>query len=197
MNTGQEAFFIERASVQARLLAASGAFSLDEVADARQDLLLDFLWRAPKFDSSRGTFEGFVYGVMKNRAAVLVVRRRRRTGHEPSTEDVWHGSTGKPSDSIDSLEARHQRDVEPGLIASIGVQRVLDGLPPQLLKLALLLSEMPVLEACVQMGRSRSCVFRLTRQIEDAFVRAGFRPNPRRRPSLKVNSGTEETNGRF
>jgi hypothetical protein len=53
---------------------------------------------------------------------------------------------------------------------------VIEGLPTKLQSLAVLLGQMPVQDVCRQTGKSRSRVYQMTRQIREAFVRAGFSP---------------------
>jgi hypothetical protein len=88
-------------------------------------------------------------------------------------------------DPVDPLGADRKHEIDAGLQMSIDVQRVLRGLPPQLRKLALLLSELPMLEAGAKTGKSRSRVYQMTRQLRDAFVRAGFRPRNPRKSAVK------------
>jgi hypothetical protein len=67
---------------------------------------------------------------------------------------------------------------------NLDIERVLKGLPSQLQRLALLLSELPVLEVCAKTGKSRSRVYQMTRQLRDAFARAGFRPRCPRKSAV-------------
>jgi len=164
------------ASLRARLLG----FPPDDVEDARQDLLLDYLRRLPKYDRTRGDQEGFVRGVMRNHAAVLAVRRRRHVGREiaagdlssESTHPTWTGSIApcfQIGEAIDSLDLRSD------------IRRVLATLPPSHRVLAMLLGEMCPSEVCVRIRRSRSRVYQMIRQIRFVFVQAGLDParNPR------------------
>jgi hypothetical protein len=95
---------------------------------------------------------------------------------EVLTEDLPHGEVETADDAISPVGAGRKHEIEAGLQMSIDVQRVLNGLPPQLQNLALLLSELPMLEAGAKTGKSRSRVYQMTRQLRDAFARAGLRP---------------------
>jgi hypothetical protein len=95
---------------------------------------------------------------------------------EVLAEDLSHDNAETPYDPVDPLGAGSEHEIEAGLQMSIDVQRVLGGLPPQLQNLARLLGELPMLEAGAKTGKSRSRVYQMTRQLRDAFVRAGFRP---------------------
>ena len=77
------AYVIQQATKRAKSLAASGAVRWADWEDARQDLILDYLRRSPRFDPARGELAGFIYGVMANHSAVLfarMIRWRRRAG---------------------------------------------------------------------------------------------------------------------
>ena len=174
-------YILQQASCRASLLVATAGFRSDDWEDLRQEMVLDCLRRSPKFDPSRGDWQGFVRGVVRNHATVLVTRRHRNVRREVLAEDLTHEEAGTTGDPDDPLGASHKLDIEAGLQMSIDVQRVLNGLPPQLRNLALLLSELPMLEAGAKTGKSRSRVYQMTRQLRDAFVRAGIRPRcPRR-----------------
>ena len=89
-----------------------------------------------------------------------------------------------PSDasSLDVLDKRPCSGVVDALHLSLDVRRIVESLPNQLQSLAVLLGEMPVKDVCRHTGKSRSRVYQMTRQIRDAFLRAGFSPSrPKRR----------------
>jgi hypothetical protein len=95
---------------------------------------------------------------------------------EVLAEDLPHREVEMADDPVNPLGTGCRHEIEAGLQMSIDVQRVLNGLPPQLQNLALLLSELPMLEAGAKTGKSRSRVYQMTRQLRDAFARAGLRP---------------------
>ncbi len=169
-------YILQQASCRASLLVATAGFRSDDWEDLRQEMVLDCLRRSPKFDPARGEWHGFVRGVVRNQATVLVTRKHRRVQREVLAEDLWDKEAGTADDPADPLGGVHKHEIEAGLQMSIDVQRVLKGLPPQLRNLALLLSELPMLEAGAKTGKSRSRVYQMIRQLRDAFVRAGFRP---------------------
>src|SRR5689334_11829415 len=76
--TPLDTFALRHTSYRARVLAASGGFRRDEWEDLSQEMLLDLLRRFPKFDAARGDWQGFIRGVVRNHASVLLARRRRR-----------------------------------------------------------------------------------------------------------------------
>ncbi|HLN02062.1 MAG TPA: hypothetical protein VK335_22420 [Bryobacteraceae bacterium] len=172
-------YILQQASCRASLLVTTAGFRSDDWEDLRQEMVLDCLRRSPKFDPSRGDWQGFVRGVVRNHATVLVTRRHRRVQREVLAEDLSRQEPGTANDPADPLGAGHKHEIEAELQMSIDVQRVLNGLPPQLQNLALLLSELPMLEAGAKTGKSRSRVYQMTRQLRDAFIRAGFQPSVR------------------
>jgi RNA polymerase sigma-70 factor (ECF subfamily) len=185
VNSEFDPYILRQASCRASLLVATAGFPRDDWEDLRQEMVLDCLRRSPKFDPSRGDWQGFVRGVVRNHATVLVTRRHRSVRREALAEDLSHEEAGMPGDPDHLFGAGHKHEIEAGLQMSIDVQRVLNGLPPQLQNLALLLSELPMLEAGAKTGKSRSRVYQMTRQLRDAFVRAGFRPRCPRKSAVK------------
>jgi RNA polymerase sigma-70 factor (ECF subfamily) len=171
---------LRREGCQASLLVATAGFKPDDWEDLRQELTLDCLRRSPKFDPSRGDWQGFVRGIVRNHACVLATRRYRTAQREVLAADLVGGEEQVGDDS-DILDGVRRHEMEAALQMSIDVERVLGGLPTTLQTLARLLAEMPVLEVCARTGRSRSRVYQMTRQLREVFVQAGFRPRSPRR----------------
>lgn len=167
-------------SCRASLLVASAGFRPDDWEDLKQEMVLDVLRRSPKFDPTRGDWRGFVRGVVRNQASVLVMRERRRAP-ELLSEDLMNREDAGDADSLDVLDKRPPSGVVDALHLSLDVRRVVESLPTQLQSLAVLLGEMPVQEVCRRTGKSRSRVYQMTRQLRDEFIRAGFqRQRPRK-----------------
>lgn len=171
MNAASESYIIEQASLRGRLLSVTAGFPRDEIEDARQDLLLDFLRRAPKFDSTRGDWDGFVRGLMRHRATVLIARRQRRVRREILAGDLLEPGCDGSGDPLDSIVGE---DPASGFNISLDVQRVLGYLPAQLQVLAYLLPDLPIGEICAATGKSRSRLYQLIRQLRVAFTEAGL-----------------------
>ena len=180
MNEQVDSYAMAHALIRAKVLCITERFPWDAMEDARQDLLLDYLRRLPKFDSGRGDRDGFVRGVMRNHATVLATRRHRTARREILADDLPRKAARSEADPLEILDSLRWHEIEPALQMRIDIERVLSGLPYQLQRLARMLSELTVLEVCAQTGRSRSRVYQMIRQLRDAFVRAGYRP---RRPS--------------
>jgi RNA polymerase sigma-70 factor, ECF subfamily len=166
-------YIFHQASCRASLLVASAGFRSDDWEDLKQEMVLDVLRRSPKFDPARGDWQGFVRGVVRNHAAVLVMRERRRAP-EILSQDLMNREDTSNADSMDILDKRPRTSVVDALHLSLDVRRVVEGLPRQLQSLAALLGQMPVKDVCRHTGKSRSRVYQMTRQIRKAFIAAGW-----------------------
>ena len=182
--TPLDPYIVQQASCRASLLVGTAGFRSDDWQDLKQELVLDVLRRSPKFDPARGGWQGFVRGVIRNHATVLVTRGHRRARREVLGDDVWIEGAGSGDDPMDAISTVQRYEIEAALQMSIDVERVLNGLPPHLQALALLLSESPVMEVCARTNKSRSRVYQMTRELRDAFARAGFRPRYPRRSAV-------------
>lgn len=178
-------YIFQQASCRASLLVASGGFRSDDWEDLKQEMVLDVLRRSPKFDPARGDWQGFVRGVVRNHAAVLVMRARRRAP-EILSEDLMNREGANNADSLDVLDKRPSPGVVDALHLSLDVRRVVESLPTKLQSLAVLLGHMPVQDVCQHAGKSRSRVYQMTRQIREAFLRAGLSPSRAKRRSEPV-----------
>jgi len=191
MNASVDPYILQQASCRASLLVASAGFRSDDWDDLRQEMILDCLRRSPKYDPSRGDWQGFVRGVVRNHAAVLVTRRRRRFRREVLAEDLSPEEMKSGDDPLDFLANVAEHEFAAALQMSIDVERVLQVLPPHLKALALLLSELSVIEVCARTGKSRSRVYQMTRQLRDAFVQAGFRARFSRKSAARCRSNSK------
>jgi DNA-directed RNA polymerase specialized sigma24 family protein len=178
-------YIFRQASCRASLLVASGSFRSDDWEDIKQEIVLDVLRRSPKFDPARGDWQGFVRGVARHHATVLVIRERRRAP-EILSEDLMRRDDPSDANSLDILDKRPCSGVVDALHLSLDVRRVVESLPTQLQSLAVLLGQMPVQDVCRHTGKSRSRVYQMTLQIREAFVRAGLSPSGAKRPSEPV-----------
>ena len=152
-----------------------------ELADLRQDLLLDLIARLPGFDPKRGSLGAFVGTVAKHKSAGIA----RRIHHE-------HQLFGAEPISIDDPDRCGLRETVPddaGLGSLLGgvcdahssmdlardVIRSVSVLPAALRDLcALLQSEIPT-AACRKSGLSRATFYRRLREIRLSFLVSGLR----------------------
>lgn len=168
------AYALQYASLQASLLVARAGFRADDWEDLKDEILLDFLRRAPRFDPTRGDWQGFVRGVARNCSTVLITRHHRGA-REVLSGDLVGRQDADIDDATDGL-GRPSSDTRAELDLRLDIERVLFDLPLHLQSLALLLGQMTIREVCAHTGKSRSRVYQLTRKIRNAFVAAGFGP---------------------
>src|SRR5688572_21995222 len=95
-------YILQQASCRASLLVATAGFRSDDWEDLRQEMVLDCLRRSPKFDPSRGDWQGFVRGVVRNHAAVLVIRRHRTARREVLADDLYCNEARLGDDPTDA-----------------------------------------------------------------------------------------------
>lgn len=161
--TAVDPFVIQQAEIRASRLVACSGFTRDDWEDLRQDLLLDYLERLPLFNSDRGEPRGFMFGVVRNRAARLAVQRRRAM--RLAVADV----PSRPH-AVVSHDLR------------LDVWAVVARLPEHLREVAELLPERTPGEVARATGKSRSRVYQMISEIRAAFEEAGVRPEgPRQR----------------
>ena len=169
--TAADPYIVQQASCRASLLVATAGFRSDDWEDLRQEMVLDCLRRSPKFDPSRGEWAGFVRGVMRNQATVLIARRSRSLRHEVLADDLREPESASPGDVLDIA---HRCDPTIALHVSLDVERALRQLPGHLQNLASLLADTPIAEICIATGRSRSWVYSMIRRLRIAFAQAGL-----------------------
>ena len=158
-------FVVRLAEIRASRMVGDYGFTRDDWGDLRQELLLEYLRRRPRFDVERGDHRGFAFGVLQNRAAKLIVRRSRTASFEqPGPEADWSGLA-----SLDGADMDLRLDV----------RAVVSQLPIHLRILARQLSEMGLADVRRQTGMSRSRVHQWIADIRAAFVDAGLAPRSR------------------
>ena len=181
-----ERYLLQQVSCQASLLVATAGFSKDHWDDLRQELALDFLRRAPRFDPVRGDWQAFARGVVRNHAAVLAKRRNTQAGREVLAGDLA-GGAGEADATEPLLDRVRSDDSTDALNLAIDIERVLSRLPSHLEILARLLTTFSIVEICVRTRRSRTRTYQLIRDLRSAFIDAGFRPPASRRHRGRVN----------
>jgi RNA polymerase sigma-70 factor (ECF subfamily) len=161
--TAVDPFVIQQAEIRASRLVGSYGFNRDDWDDLRQDLLLDYLERLPQFDGGRGDLRGFMFGVVRHRAAQLVARQRRQVPFVPD------GST-------ENGRSRH-RHTAVNYDLRLDIEQAMSRLPEHLRVLAQMLSERTPREVSRATGKSRSRVYQLIGEIRAAFIDAGVTPD--------------------
>ena len=158
-------FVVQQAEIRASRMVGKYGFTRDDWDDLRQELLLEYLKRRPRFNAERGDHRGFAFGVLKNRAAKLAARRLTTESFEqPGTEADWIRLTFCDGTDLD---------------LRMDVRAIVSQLPIHLRILARQLSEMDLADVRRQTGRSRSRVHQWTAEIRAAFIDAGLAPASR------------------
>jgi RNA polymerase sigma-70 factor (ECF subfamily) len=155
-------FVVQQAEIRASRLIGSCGFRRDDWDDLRQELLLEYLRRRPRFNAERGDHRGFAFGVLQNRAAKLAARRLRSESFE------------QPGPETDRIRLTFCHGA--GLDLRMDVRAIVSRLPIHLRILARQLSEMDLADVQRQAGRSRSRVHQWIAEIRTAFVDAGLAP---------------------
>jgi RNA polymerase sigma-70 factor (ECF subfamily) len=163
-------YLLRQTALRASILQSSFGFAVDDWDDLRQDLALDCLRRLPRFDRARGSWEGFVRGVVRNHACVLASRHVHRPQFQSlHTDDDCESLNGKSHEPC-------AEDFRPVLEFGLDTERVLTGLPADLRSIARFLAEMPIAAVCRRTGLTLSQVNRRIRRIRAAFTAAGLAP---------------------
>ena len=169
-------FLLQQTALRASLLQTSFGFAADDWDDARQDLALDCLRRLPRFDEGRGSWRGFVRGVVRHHACALASQYTRRPVicSLDAREDSEDAETCDAASSVDG----ESEDFRPALEMSLDVARALAGLPPDLRNLARLLSQHSLDAVRRSTGMTLSQLDRKIRCIRAALLAAGIFPGP-------------------
>lgn len=166
--TGVDPFVLQQTGIRASQLVGSFGLTRDDWDDLRQDMLLDYLTRSRRYEPARGDHRGFVFGIVRNRAARLSTQQGRRAFviREIDDEDVEFGAYMEPSvpSGVELLELR------------LDVRRVVASLPEHLRELAMLLGRMSVADVRRATGRSRPRIYQMIGEIRQAFEEAGLAP---------------------
>lgn len=157
-------FVMRQAEVRASRLVGNYGFTHDDRDDLRQELLLDYLRRHPRFDPERGNHNGFACGVLRHQAAKLASANKRAA-------IVWE----QPDDQGEAC-VRGTTQIEAEIHLRIDVAMVLSQLPEHLQRLAVQLTEMSPREVSRETGKSRSRIYQWIAELRRAFVAAGITP---------------------
>lgn len=176
---------LHEADAAARRLIRKLRLSKDDLADVRQELLVDVIARLPAFDPKRGSLGAFAGIVMANRAARVahkVKRERRLYGAVPTSLDETlpdsDGPTrgdlfsegeglsayfGQPVDAFAEVERR------------LDVERGLGALDPDEARLSAALSQSNIDELVDRGHAARSSLYRRVKNIRLALLAAGLK----------------------
>jgi DNA-directed RNA polymerase specialized sigma24 family protein len=160
-------FALQQAGIRASQLVASFGFHRADWDDLRQDLLLDYLKRSRHYQSGRGEHRGFIFGVVRNRAARLAIQNGRRPTFISGVDDrvLMRNSCACLAEPSAPIEMQ------------MDVRKVVASLPEHLREVAVLLSRMSVAEVRRETGKSRPRIYQMIGEIRQAFQEAGLAPS--------------------
>lgn len=191
---------LRTAEVRASLLVTNSKYTRDEWEDVRQELIVDLLRRSPKFDPNRGEWEAFVRRVIRNHSTVLRQRKCREVVSPMSVEFIQARATEAGPSPTAALTSNLRCESPIDLDVKLDLQRAISSMPIPLQTLARQLSQMNVTEVCRSIGRSRSRVYQMIRQIRTLLVSAGIQPQERRpkaeRDSPRHHRGVADVSSR-
>ena len=152
---------------KARQLSKLRGFSLSDRPDIEQELMLELVKRASRYDSGRAKQTTFASRIIENKAASLVrtARAQKRTCHREavSLNDTVHDDEGNQSEISQTIEEsagrRHTGQRVPSQASTaqlrIDVADANRQLPWELRRIAALLSHVPEFAAAEVLGISR------------------------------------------
>jgi RNA polymerase sigma-70 factor (ECF subfamily) len=175
---------LHEADIAARRLIRKLRLSKDDLADFRQELLVDVIARLPAFDPQRGSLGAFAGIVMANRAARLahkVKRERRLYGAVPtSLDETLPDSDGATRGDLFSqgggLSAYFGQRVDAfaEVERRLDVERGLGALDPDDARLSAALSQLNIDELVDRGHAARSSLYRRVKNIRLALLAAGL-----------------------
>ena len=173
------------ADIAARRLIRKLRLSKNDLADLRQELLIDLIARLPAFDPKRGSLGAFAGIVMANRAAHLahkVKRERRLFGAVPTSldETLPEGDGATRGDLVseeDGLSAYFGQPVDAFATVErrLDVERGLGTLGPDDARLSAALSQSNIDDLVDRGLAARSSLYRRVKNIRLALLAAGLK----------------------
>jgi RNA polymerase sigma-70 factor (ECF subfamily) len=161
--TAIDPFVIQQAEIGASRLVRRPGFTRHDWDDLRQDLILDYLERLPRFDRTRGDLRGFMFGVVRHRTAQIAAQQRRRARLDSSL-GAWSGTQPRRGQLL-NYDLR------------LDVVTAMSRLPEHLRAVAQLLMERTPGEVARITGKSRSRVYQLIKEIRQSFLDSGVTPD--------------------
>ena len=186
---------------KARQLVRRSEFSQSDQEDIEQEIVLDLLYRLPRYDPRRAQRNTFIARIIEHKVAALIDYRRAakrdflREGASLN-RDIADGE-GRTTDAIQTVDQetylrrlgipfRPQRD-EVDL--RLDLESALQRLPEDLRSLCEMLRSMSVQEIATAVGIPRPSVYDAIKRVKARLVEEGFeeifRPRPTDRDSRR------------
>jgi len=162
--------------MKARHLVTTYSFTKDDLDDITQQLRLDLLERTDQFDPRRGTWEGFVTGVIDSRIASIIDHRRMQKRdprreecsiHEPITDE-----NGRTVELVATMPAGEHRPADRDMV--IDLADALEQLPLRLQRLCARRKVTTVTQIAREFGVSRKTVYAWLKRVETVFRAKGL-----------------------
>lgn len=161
-------FALDMVNIKATQLIGKAGFTLDDIDDIKQEMILDLLERLSKFDPGKSDFKLFVTCIIDRKGRNLMRHRQtdkrdyRREAFSLN-DDISVGISTEPvqryslmdQDDPDIRIGKYRRPAEERTHFRIDLAGVLADLPPELRRAAELLQYMSVTKAAREMGIPR------------------------------------------
>lgn len=161
-------FALDMVNIKATQLVGKAGFTLDDIDDIKQDMILDLLERLAKYDPSKSNFKLFVTCVIDRKGRNLIRHRQMEMrDHRREVcslnDEINMGISSDPvqryslmdQDDPDIRSGKYRRPTEERNHLRIDMAVVLDDLPPELRRAVELLQCMSVTQAAREMGIPR------------------------------------------
>jgi DNA-directed RNA polymerase specialized sigma24 family protein len=165
--------------IKSRQLAGKYGFARYDAQDIQQDLLLDYLKRAPCYNAHRCNPRTFAHLVVRNRVSRLIEERSAACRDYRQVSVDGTRDTQDPNSTeicaVRSRVAGRNTGFEARLNLRLDVERALTRLPRPLAGLCRLLMICETSsEAAARAGISRATLYRHIRDVRAAFTQAGL-----------------------
>jgi len=175
---------LHEADVAARRLRCKLHLAYQDLADVRQDLLVDLIARLPAFDPDRGSLGAFAGIVMANRATRIAAKTKRERllyGALPISLDEVLGESdcttrGDLIADDQGLSSCFSQPIDPFTQAElcIDIDHSIGSLEPEDRALCAALRQTTVHRLAAQKYGARSSLFRRVKEIRSAWTALGM-----------------------
>jgi len=162
-------FALDMVNIKATQLVGKAGFTLNDIEDIKQEMILDLLERLAKYDPSKSNFKLFVTCVIDRKGRNLIRHRQmEKRDHRREVcslnDEINIGIDSDPvpryslidQDDPDIRSGKYRRPAEERNHLRIDIASVLEDLSPELRRAVELLQCMSVTQAAREMGIPRS-----------------------------------------
>ena len=181
-------FALDMVNIKAVELVGQADFTLDDIDDIKQEMILDLLDRLAKYDPSKSDFKLFVTCVIDRKGCKLIrhrqmAKRDYRREDCSLNEEVMVADSEDPAQRLTTMDqddhdirmGKYRRPVEERTQLRLDVESVLASLPPELRRAAELLQTQTVTQTARELGVPRTTFYsKHLRLLRDAFTTTGL-----------------------